>query len=58
MKFEDVMQMVGNTPHVRVRSPEAESANIYVKLEGYNPTGSIKDRAYLYLIRGKRADIM
>jgi cysteine synthase len=58
MKFEDVMQMVGNTPHVRVRSPEAESANIYVKLEGYNPTGSIKDRAYLYMIRGKRADIM
>ncbi len=53
MKFEDVMQMVGNTPHVLVRSPEAESANIYVKLEGYNPTGSIKDRACLYMIRGK-----
>jgi cysteine synthase len=33
--------------------PEAESANIYVKLEGYNPTGSIKDRAYLYMIRGR-----
>ena len=37
MKFEDVMQMMGNTPHVLVRSPEAEPANIYVKLEGTIP---------------------
>lgn len=53
MKFDGTMQMMGNTPHVWVRSPEAPSARIYVKLEGYNPTGSIKDRACLYMIRGK-----
>ncbi len=40
--------MVGNTPHVRVcnESPAA----IYLKLEGCNPTGSIKDRAGLHMI--------
>lgn len=56
MKFDATMQMMGNTPHVRVRLPEAPSANIYVKLEGYNPTGSIKDRACLYMIRAKLAE--
>jgi cysteine synthase len=52
MKFDDVAQMIGRTPHVRVRSPEARGAEIYIKLESYNPTGSIKDRAGIYLIRG------
>lgn len=53
MKFDGIMQMMGNTPHVVVRAPEAPSARIYTKLEGYNPTGSIKDRACLYMIRSK-----
>jgi cysteine synthase len=56
MKFDGTMQMMGNTPHVVVRSPDAPSARIHVKLEGYNPTGSIKDRACLYMIRGKIAE--
>jgi cysteine synthase len=38
-----------------VQSPEAGRANIYAKLEGYNPTGSIKDRACLHIIRAKLA---
>lgn len=53
MKFEGTMQMMGNTPHVSIQTPEAPSAHIYAKLEGYNPTGSIKDRACLYMIRKK-----
>ena len=48
MKYEDVLNMVGNTPHVRVRCES--SAAIYLKLEGCNPTGSIKDRAGLHMI--------
>lgn len=52
MKFEDVFQTIGRTPHVRVRCDETPRAQIYVKLESYNPTGSIKDRAGIYLIRG------
>lgn len=53
MKFDGTMQMMGNTPHVAVRSAESPAVDIYAKLEGYNPTGSIKDRACLYMIRSK-----
>jgi cysteine synthase len=48
MKYSDVLKMVGNTPHVSVRCDSA--APIYLKLEGCNPTGSIKDRAGLRMI--------
>jgi cysteine synthase len=51
MRFENLEQMIGNTPNVLVRSPESVEACIFVKLEGHNPTGSIKDRACVYLIR-------
>lgn len=52
MKYDDVWQLVGNTPHVRLRCPEVPGARVYVKLEEYNPTGSIKDRACVSMIRG------
>lgn len=51
MKYIDVMSMAGQTPHLRVRSAETPGARIHVKLEGYNPTGSVKDRACLNIIR-------
>ena len=44
---------IGNTPIVRLtRLPEADSAEIWVKLESYNPTGSYKDRMALAMIEG------
>ncbi|MBI2399574.1 MAG: cysteine synthase [Deltaproteobacteria bacterium] len=48
-----VIDLVGNTPLVRINSitkdlpPEVE---VYAKLEGYNPGGSVKDRAALSMI--------
>src|SRR5262245_59111458 len=48
VNYTDVLNMVGNTPHVRV-SCESSSA-VYLKPEGCNPTGSIKDRAGLNMI--------
>lgn len=56
MKCDDLLQFVGNTPHVLVRSPESGDAKVYAKLEAYNPTGSIKDRACVYMIRRMLAD--
>ena len=56
MKCDDLLQLVGNTPHVRVRGLDSGDARVYAKLEGYNPTGSIKDRACLYMIRSKLAE--
>ena len=51
MKFESVTTMAGQTPHVRVRCADTTAVRIYTKLEGCNPTGSVKDRACLSLIR-------
>lgn len=51
MKYDGFLQMVGNTPHVRVRTPDVTGACVYLKLEGCNPTGSVKDRAGLRMIQ-------
>ena len=44
-KYGDIVQAIGNTPLVELRrlSPRP-GVRIYVKLESYNPTGSVKDR--------------
>ena len=43
--------MIGNTPYLEYKTDEIKDARIYVKLESYNPTGSIKDRAAMYNIK-------
>ncbi len=49
MRVEDI---VGKTPMVRLHKVvEPDMAEIWVKLEGLNPGGSIKDRPSLYMIR-------
>ena len=47
-----VLALVGNTPMVRLRRiwPEAHPVAVYVKLEGFNPGGSVKDRPALYMV--------
>lgn len=47
----DITQLIGNTPVVRLnRLPEEGSAEVCVKLERFNPSGSVKDRAAFSLI--------
>jgi cysteine synthase A len=47
------MMTIGNTPLVRLEAlAEAGSADIFVKWEGANPTGSMKDRMALSMIEG------
>lgn len=45
MRFENVVDSIGNTPLIGIHklSPNPE-VRIYAKLEGQNPTGSVKDR--------------
>lgn len=48
-----VLDLVGNTPLVRINritKDLPEGVEIYAKLEGYNPGGSVKDRAALSMI--------
>jgi cysteine synthase B len=51
MKYENVIDMIGNTPMVRINKFSSNpNVSIYAKLEGMNPGGSIKDRIALKMI--------
>ncbi len=55
-----ILAAIGNTPLVRLaRIVPAGSADVFVKLEGTNPTGSMKDRMALSMIEGaeRRGDL-
>jgi len=45
-----ILNMVGNTPMVRLELEELAHIRLYAKLEFTNPTGSVKDRAASYVI--------
>jgi len=47
----DILDLIGNTPLVRInRVADEDSAEIYAKIEGFNPGGSLKDRIALSMI--------
>jgi cysteine synthase B len=50
---DDVLGLIGQTPMVRINrlNPKPRSVKIYAKLEGNNPTGSIKDRIAYRMVR-------
>ena len=52
---ENILETIGNTPIVRINrlNPNKKCA-IYAKLEGLNPSGSIKDRIALAMIEQAR----
>lgn len=57
-RIRSIVDAVGRTPMVRLRSLEAETpgVEIYVKLEYANPGGSVKDRAALQMMQDAIAD--
>lgn len=51
MKYENILDTIGNTPLVRLNKLNIPSGvKIYAKLEGQNPAGSVKDRIALSMI--------
>ena len=50
MPARDISQAVGGTPLVGLPSMSPPGYSLYLKLEGHNPTGSVKDRVAAYLI--------
>jgi cysteine synthase A len=49
-RYDDILQTVGRTPVVRLNRLAPEGVTIYVKVEAFNPLGSVKDRLALGVI--------
>ena len=50
MLYDNILQTVGNTPIVKINKLAPEHVNLYVKVEAFNPMGSVKDRLALNVI--------
>ena len=49
--MKNILNIIGNTPLVRIEKLNPNpKVNIFAKLEGFNPTGSVKDRIALSMI--------
>src|ERR1700729_3875383 len=49
-KFASILETVGNTPVVRINKLGPPGINLFVKVEAFNPLGSVKDRLALGVI--------
>src|SRR5205807_4858536 len=49
-KFGNITETVGNTPVVKINRLAPPDVNLYVKVEAFNPLGSVKDRLALGVI--------
>ncbi len=50
MKVTNILQTIGNTPHVKLNRIFGDTHEVWIKLEKANPAGSIKDRIALAMI--------
>ena len=52
MKYNNILETIGNTPVVRLNKVTGSLARaLWVKLESFNPAGSVKDRPALNMIQ-------
>jgi cysteine synthase A len=49
-KYSSILETVGNTPVVRINNLAPPNVNLFVKIEAFNPLGSVKDRLALGVI--------
>src|SRR6201995_1697910 len=49
-RYQSILETVGNTPVVRINRLAPKGVNLYVKVEAFNPLGSVKDRLALGVI--------
>ncbi|WP_404300443.1 cysteine synthase A [Alicycliphilus denitrificans] len=50
MRADNVLQTIGNTPHIRINRLFGAAAQVWIKSERSNPGGSIKDRIALAMV--------
>src|SRR5437764_7291605 len=49
-RYQNILETVGNTPVVRINRLAPAGVNIFVKIEAFNPLGSVKDRLAIGVI--------
>ena len=49
-KYQSIVETIGNTPVVRINRLGPQGVNLFVKIEAFNPLGSVKDRLALGVI--------
>src|SRR5512144_318380 len=50
MIYDDISQTIGRTPVVRIKRLAPANVQMYVKIEAFNPLGSVKDRLALGIV--------
>ena len=50
MKFNNILETIGNTPHLKINRLFGNDLDVWIKTERFNPGGSIKDRIALAMI--------
>ena len=55
MRYDSILDTVGDTPVIRINRIAPEGVNIFVKMEAFNPAGSVKDRLALNIIEAAEA---
>ena len=53
--LENILHAVGNTPIIKINKLSPDGINMYVKAEGFNPMGSVKDRMAVSTIEAAEA---
>src|SRR5580704_4963512 len=54
-KYQNVLETIGNTPVVQINRLAPQGVNLFVKIEAFNPLGSVKDRLALGVIEGLKS---
>lgn len=49
-RYDSILDTIGNTPVIRINKLGPKGVNLYVKVESFNPAGSVKDRMALGVI--------
>ena len=49
-RYANILETVGNTPVVKINRLAPPDINLFVKIEAFNPLGSVKDRLALGVI--------
>ena len=54
-RYANILETVGRTPVIRINKLAPSHVNLWVKVEAFNPLGSVKDRLALGVIEAAEA---